>query len=216
MIPILLVSSKKDAVKNLLKERHNNAEKSVLITLKPLESEYSINQIREIQREVQIDQPILRTYILEEFDSASLEAQNAFLKLLEAPPDNVEFILTVSNIYSVLPTIVSRTKIIRLDKKNALDLAPAIAKALDVFIAKAAFNTLNFTLFTCQSKEESLNMIEQFALFFHRRLPTDLSAPPILREILKVNWLIKNNNLNHQLAVDHLLIFIQKKYSMKV
>jgi DNA polymerase III gamma/tau subunit len=153
---------------------------------------------------------------LEEFDNASFEAQNAFLKLLEEPPDNVEFALVVSNTYSILPTVISRTKIIRLEKEKTSPLELSISKALEAFTAKKTSSALNFSLFTTQSKEDSLETIKQLSLFFHNRLSKDNLAPSILSEIIRVNGLLKQNNLNHQLAIDHLLIFILKKYSMKL
>ncbi len=215
MIPLLLVTSEKEAIKKFLQKRVG-IEKSINITLEPIQSEYSINQIREIQKEAHIHQPMRRTYIFEGFDNASLEAQNACLKLLEEPPDAVEFILVVSNTYTVLPTIISRTKIVRLDKEKTSRINTLISKALQSIVSMKTFASLDFSLFTCQSKEEAIEVTQQICLFFHSRLCEDVYAPSILREALKVNGLIKNNNLNHQLAIDHLLIFIAKKYSMKV
>ncbi|MFN4245971.1 MAG: hypothetical protein ACK4F9_07505 [Brevinematia bacterium] len=46
--------------------------------------------------------------VISDFDKATVEAQNAFLKILEEPPKGVFFILTTSNYNNVLPTIKSR------------------------------------------------------------------------------------------------------------
>ncbi len=46
--------------------------------------------------------------IMSEFDKSTVEAQNAFLKLLEEPPKGVFFILTASNYDKILPTVKSR------------------------------------------------------------------------------------------------------------
>lgn len=51
-----------------------------------------------------------KIYIIENFDKASVQAQNALLKTLEEPPKYVVFILTVNNENLVVNTIKSRSK----------------------------------------------------------------------------------------------------------
>ena len=60
-----------------------------------------------------------KVYILNNFDKATVQAQNKLLKTLEEPPMNVIFILTCSNSGNVLPTIQSRVKSIT---ENLLDV----------------------------------------------------------------------------------------------
>lgn len=214
MIPLLVVSHTKQALKRFLDEK-NKSEKSIMISLIPQSSEYSIDQIREIKKEVKVDQPLKRIYLFEEFENSSLEAQNAFLKLLEEPPENVEFILTVSNPYTLLPTIISRTKIVRLDKGERYEGNKNIEKALMLYLSKKNLGVIDFNIFTSSSKEDCLTLLTQICLFFRERLSNDPKSAAIIKEILTVYRLVQNNNVNPQLAVDHLLIFIAKKYSMK-
>jgi len=51
-----------------------------------------------------------KIYIIENFDKATIQAQNALLKTLEEPPAYVVFILTVNNENLVVNTIKSRAK----------------------------------------------------------------------------------------------------------
>ncbi len=55
-----------------------------------------------------------KIFILNNFSSATVQAQNKLLKILEEPPENAFIILNVTNISKVLPTILSRCKKIRL------------------------------------------------------------------------------------------------------
>jgi len=55
-----------------------------------------------------------KVFILNNFSSANVQSQNKLLKILEEPPKNVYIILCVTNINSVLPTIISRCKKFRL------------------------------------------------------------------------------------------------------
>ena len=49
-----------------------------------------------------------KAVIIDNIDNMSLNAANAFLKILEEPPQNVLLVLTTTKLFSVLPTIRSR------------------------------------------------------------------------------------------------------------
>jgi len=71
-----------------------------------------IEQIREIQHQVML-KPVegsRKFFILDEAESMTTQAANAFLKTLEEPPPGVTFILVTSNVHAMLPTILSRAQ----------------------------------------------------------------------------------------------------------
>lgn len=53
-------------------------------------------------------------------------AANAFLKILEEPPSRVVFILTADNPNAVLPTIISRTRVLRFSPVARKEMAPLL------------------------------------------------------------------------------------------
>jgi DNA polymerase-3 subunit delta' len=55
-----------------------------------------------------------RVAILQNFDAANDEAQNAFLKTLEEPPGNAVLLVTAERAETLLPTIVSRCEVMAL------------------------------------------------------------------------------------------------------
>jgi len=73
-----------------------------------------IDSIRTIQQFVRLKSTgrdkVRRVVIIEDAQSMTIEAQNAFLKLLEEPPDDTRIILTIITGQSVLPTIYSRVQ----------------------------------------------------------------------------------------------------------
>lgn len=79
----------------------------------------TIEQIRELYTITKTGSSLI--IILEDVDTMSPAAQNAFLKLLEEPPAGVSFILTARTPYGVLTTIRSRTQHIEV-------IAPEIAQ----------------------------------------------------------------------------------------
>lgn len=76
----------------------------------------SIEAIRNLQKFLQLKtigtQPLRRAVVIEHAQALTVEAQNAFLKLLEEPPADTLMVLTVDSPRSLLPTILSRTQVI--------------------------------------------------------------------------------------------------------
>lgn len=212
MIPLLLVSDDKKQIKKYLKTIEH--EDDLFFEIIPLTGEYSVNEIKEVIKETKTYFRQRRIYIFKNFQLSSIEAQNAFLKVLEEPPHQVQFILTTNNPDSILPTIRSRTKIINLGKKPDLELDKYIETSLSSLIKEKKLNILSDGKFISKTKEDGLKILDQIILFFKNRLTTDKNSPLILKEILKKKSLMESNNLNPQLTVDHILIFIVKTYSI--
>lgn len=76
----------------------------------------SIDAIRNIRSDAYImpNEAAKKVYILSDCDKILLPAQNALLKILEEPPRNVVFILTVSSANILLQTVRSRSRIYTL------------------------------------------------------------------------------------------------------
>ncbi len=211
MIPLILVSNNKKNIENYLKNKDFN-DKKIIIRIVPEKTEFTIGQIKEIIKEIKISQPFLRIYILEDFQLSSLEAQNAFLKTLEEAHNNVQFILTTVSLHRLLPTILSRSKVIYLDQAKVSSIDKEIEKALDKLLKDKTYQILSDNNFIVSSKNDALEIINNLIIFFRNGLASDKQSPLILKEILYIKGLLENNNLNNQLAIDHLLIFIRSTY----
>lgn len=90
-----------------------------------------IDTIRELHTSLKLQvpntEPINRVVLIEQSDKLTIEAQNAMLALLEEPPERTMLILT-GNKSNLLPTIVSRTQILRVSQ-------PSPEAAVEHFIA---------------------------------------------------------------------------------
>lgn len=100
-----------------------------------------VDEIRKICSDAYIIPNEARTkvYVLPDADKMLAPAQNAFLKVLEEPPQNMLFLLTCENAQNLLQTIRSRVTVFVLDEKGvvpdaqdarACDQAAMLAKAL--------------------------------------------------------------------------------------
>ena len=99
----------------------------------------NVDEIRKICNTAYIkpNEAPRKVYIIEDCDKMQLEAQNAFLKLLEEPPQDILFILTCSKFEALISTIRSRVTLftlsngfINFDEDLAFKLALETANAL--------------------------------------------------------------------------------------
>lgn len=194
--PLVLVSNDKKLIKEYLKEKLK--ENHHFFSVEPKEKKYSIDDIRLIEKEIYQYQPILRVYFFENFHLSSIEAQNSFLKLLEEPPKNILFILTVDNQQKILPTILSRVKTVYL--KKTITLSEEKKKILDELLKLKKIDL---------NKSEELE-IDDLILFLKEKLRKNPHLAPFLKEVLKLKKLLENNNLNKRQTLDFILIKMLK------
>lgn len=89
------------------------------LRIRPGGSSISIDSVRELQKFLQLKtigtQPFRRSVVIEDAHALTIEAQNAFLKLLEEPPADTLLILTANSSRDLLPTILSRAQTIAVN-----------------------------------------------------------------------------------------------------
>lgn len=98
----------------------NESETELLKLLNSSGSEridFTLNKIvdvRELNKFTSLKLPKNTAIVINNFEEASEEAQNAFLKSLEEPQENLTYILIAKTTNNILPTILSRTRIIEV------------------------------------------------------------------------------------------------------
>jgi DNA polymerase III delta prime subunit len=86
--------------------------KKILFSLKKVADLKDLNDFTKLQLSE------ATTIVIKDFDEATEETQNAFLKSLEEPQEKLSFVLTARNIDNILPTIVSRSEIIEVKSEK--------------------------------------------------------------------------------------------------
>jgi DNA polymerase-3 subunit delta' len=214
MIPLLLISNNKPLLNLYVDKLKKNG---IFFEVSPLTTkEYSIEDIKSVIKETKIFNPKTRFYYLPDFHLSSIPAQNSFLKLLEEPPENVQFILSTDNKSNLLPTIISRVKIVKLDNQDRVKPNQELAEILSELIEKHNLKNLNKNLFKQLKKEDVTTLLDQIINYFRDRLESDKNSTVIIKEIFYLKRLLESNNLNPQLTIDQALIFIWKQYSIKL
>jgi DNA polymerase-3 subunit delta' len=91
------------------------------IVVSDSEPSISINQARSLRTSLGL-RPLkdsVLTVMIPSAEKLTIEAQNALLKLLEEPPENTYFLLSTEDKSSLLPTVLSRVNVIRLNKLSS-------------------------------------------------------------------------------------------------
>jgi DNA polymerase-3 subunit gamma/tau len=110
-------------------------------------SNRGIDEMRALRERVKFAPANLKkkVYIIDEVHMLTTEAFNALLKTLEEPPDHVVFILCTTEVWKVLPTIVSRSFHISFEKPTKEELKRSlerVAKGEGLTIEKGVYDRL--------------------------------------------------------------------------
>lgn len=148
--------------------------------------------------------------IMAKVEKLTFEAQGAFLKLLEEPPGETVFILAVDNLENLLPTIVSRCRLIHLSAESKINLSEKEIKEnqelLEKILKSSAGERIKLTD-KIKNREEAQNFC-QIQLFLWREKLLKKQNPEtvaVIREIQKtLDYL--SANVNPRLAVENLLL----------
>lgn len=109
---------------------------------------FSIDSIRKIKETANIspNDALYKVYVLNGADQMSVGAQNALLKILEEPPQNVIFIIGVKSSLSLLETIRSRMMFFKTDNEEISDaekeLSDLVTDLLKSILSSKEFEAL--------------------------------------------------------------------------
>ncbi len=96
--------------------------------------EIRIDKIRELRRELHL-KPVkgkYKIFIINDSEKLNEESSNALLKVLEEPPENSVIILLSSDPSYLLPTIVSRCRIVKFRRLSAVETEKVLEKNPDI------------------------------------------------------------------------------------
>ena len=184
-------------------------------------SNRGIDDIRDLREKVKYLPVNLRkkVYIIDEAHQITPAAFNAFLKVLEEPPEHVIFIMATTEPHEVLPTIMSRCQ--RFDfepvpvdkiKKRLID----IASSEDIEINDAAVNLI--ARYADGSLRDADGILEQLSSFEDKKITVDDVTS--LLGIIDQDLLFELANIFLEKNLNQSILFIQRviasNYNLRV
>ncbi|MCL6472309.1 MAG: DNA polymerase III subunit delta' [Firmicutes bacterium] len=102
-----------------------------------------IEQIRRLLQSISLKnyEGKTKVIIIDEADKLTTEAANTLLKTLEEPPQNLVFILISSNIDALLPTIISRCRLVQFRPLPVSEMISFLVERYNLSYEEAALAT---------------------------------------------------------------------------
>lgn len=208
---------RESAVSTLLKEyKIETFDRVVVESSKSI----GIEDVRTIQKSVFL-KPLYgskKAVLVKNAHAATVEAQNALLKLLEEPPPNTIMILTAKNKELLLPTVLSRCSIIEGDERERSSVIDESIKQATHPIFTVSSLPITKRLHLAQeagkTREDALAFLEEATLA--ARLTLLNSSPDLstlnflrlLRSLQQTHTIIATTNVSPRFSLEHLLLHL--------
>lgn len=211
--------------KHELKEEDNIISKTVenrtypdLIIIDTKKEQVKIDDIRRIEdkfSQTSINQLGIKIYIINLIENLRPNEANALLKFLEEPLDNTYAILTTENEYSILPTILSRTEIVRFSSVNKNDL---IDECIKLGVNKKDAEILTFfqndaSMIKEEIENEDYLEVKQYVENFITLLPNKEKLRFFVLNEINPNL---KSKIQIRLFIDLLIIYLKEANKMKL
>ncbi len=152
-----------------------------------------IEDVRKLNSFTKLNISTPTTIFINNIDQATVPATNAFLKNLEEPQETISYILTASSVYKVLPTIVSRCRVLRISGHED----SANKKEVYKFFKMSQGNKLLY-IDKLKKREDAIRFIEDLIITLHNSLhsnePVDVVSKTTEERKITVLTLESANN----------------------
>ena len=211
--------------KHELKEEDNIISKTVengtypdLIIIDTKKEQVKIDDIRRIEdkfSQTSINQLGIKIYVINLIENLRPNEANALLKFLEEPLDNTYAILTTENEYSILPTILSRTEIVRFSSVNKNDL---IDECIKLGVNKKDAEILTFfqndaSMIKEEIENEDYLEVKKYVENFINLLPNKEKLRFFVLNEINPNL---KSKIQIRLFIDLLIIYLKEANKMKL
>ena len=212
MLPIIIVSDNQEYQKNFLANFLEN-ENIPKINIQNIISEkaFSITDVRNIKKTI-----FLKTFnsnkkavIIYNFNLASKEAQNSMLKILEEPPADTQIILLSEN-ENLLPTIISRCKIIKLHQNQLID--KEILPQFKILLQKNRGEKFYFAQEISKDKKTLLDWINNLSRILTAEIRNKEDKEKLkeyyslLKQLNTSYYQIYNSNISSRFVIENLFL----------
>jgi len=176
------------------------------------EKAMGIEEVRAVQKRLYL-KPIKgdkKSVIIVLQYGATTEAQNAMLKFLEEPPKSTLIYLVTNNHKVLLPTILSRAKMIELKEP---EVRPSDGGLRQLLSLDGAGDSLYLAQDLAKDKNEAVIWLENAILSAREKMLSNLSDAKqslrfrkLIHRLELTHYDLKNTNANPRLALENLFL----------
>lgn len=182
------------------------------ITVELFEKALGIEDVRKLQKNLYL-KPLRgenKALLINAFRGITIESQNALLKILEEPPTSSFIFLIVESEHILLPTILSRCKVVKIDEeKQEIDIKEA-EKIFEKISSDSIGEKLKLAQDFGKTREEAVEFLEE-TIFGVRELMLkennqSLKLAKIIKKLEEGYYAAKNTNVNPRFILENTLL----------
>lgn len=172
-----------------------------------------VEEVRSLVNRVNLtSQSPYKAVLIQNVERMTVPAANAFLKTLEEPPDRTVFVLTASGLSLVLPTIVSRTRVVRFSSSKEICGDPVEIEEIQGLLQRS--NLVDRFEYVDTLVKEEGDQKERFLnlllIIFRKRLRGGWggSSSKTIKALLKIEeaGILLKQNVNSRLVLENLML----------
>lgn len=213
MIPLILKGQIKTDITSYIENERQSSERSYLdiIEVIPEKKSLSIEEVRNLRKLLHIKQPKARIVLFWDFDTATTEAQNALLKVLEDKNEEYLFVMQVSRVDSLLSTILSRARVVEVGKVNDVSVRQEVERLVKEINEDMTLRSFADPVFQPKTREDAAALFGEIILVLRQMMKENASKyAPLLKKTLDLLYKLEVYNLNPQLVVDQWILFAKR------
>jgi DNA polymerase III delta prime subunit len=185
---------------------------------KTREKDISISQVREMQQRLKFFSYELgyKFCVIKKANRLTGEAANSLLKFLEEPQANTFFILLANNLDSILPTIISRSAVLRFAQTNFPEWKEEYRQDLRQIFVHDIFERFDYAEKKSKNKNEMIDILEDWENLVGESLRKSVKEREGQKNIGKIVLLlngiretinrIQHSNANPRTAMESLVL----------
>ena len=209
MQSILITGKDKEQVRQACKKIcEENKISRFDIEIIETEKTVGIGDIRKLQEKLFLKplESAAKAVILEAYLGMTPDSQNAFLKVLEEPPADTIIMILTSSLDFVLPTVMSRCKLINLERVKQLSAEEIAVNLLLLTELKngTPAKALKIAQDNGKDREVALEFLEGLIISLHSKLEKENLQ--ILKALQKTYTIIKTTNVSPRFALENLFL----------
>lgn len=212
MQSFIIISKDKEKAKETVRKMADESKISTFdIYAYETEKTVGIGDVKSLSKQIFL-RPMhsdKKMVVLEAFYGATIDAQNAFLKVLEEPPLSTTIVIVAgSNFF--LPTILSRCKLIELDREMDFekDEEKKLLEILENLHTNGIGEKLKLAQDLSKDKEQALIFLEKLIIVARNEMvkKQNLELKKVIQTLQRYYKEIKQSNVNLRLGLENLFL----------
>ncbi len=206
-------NTREDYALRICSDLHIDPFDITMLEPKETKAKIGIEDVRILQKKMFLKpfRSPIKAALIKNAELLTTEAQNSLLKLIEEPPAHTIIILTASNKDALLPTILSRCKIIEL-KDAAYEISEKeISQNLKTLMSLSSVGTgerLKLAQDLSKNKDEAIIFLEKMILAARKTLIETYSSDylNLLKSLQRTHTVLKTTNASPRLVLENLFL----------